>query len=153
MRILTYLYTYDRLKNGKPYFVDGLDDSKFTTSKNEMLCNFLFYCNDKKIDFEILINKLTNALNIIKDFNEDSFYSISRDLTDTSNKLHEVFMEALIIAVCTTNEIKISKDKFDKIKKQIWGDENLKNKFTVATTNLTNLQNRVNYLIDIISVD
>lgn len=87
-------------------------------------------------------------------FDEEAFYSISREKNVVSNKVQEVFSEALIIALIENDfNIKISKKDFNDKKVEIWNSEELYKKFTEKTTSKNAILDRVQFMIRILNND
>lgn len=150
LRFVCYYYVYTRFNSNTNLYVDNFAQA-ITTSKIETLNNFLYFSNLNNIDYKIYLNNVLEALEVVSSFCNNAFYSVSRDKYSISNKVQEVFAEALIIAVIINNyKINISKEKFDNIKLQIWKDENLYKKFTEKTTAKDAIIDRVNLMLGII---
>ena len=52
IRLLAYNQVYQQLIRSSEYFVDNDKDSKISSSKDLMLCNYLYYCNNGLINFQ-----------------------------------------------------------------------------------------------------
>ena len=145
LRFATYYLAYLRHLDGKNNFFDGAD-TLFSSSKNEMLSNFLYYSNKAAIDYENILEQVKIALGLISQFDNQAFYARSRDNTKISDKVHEILAEALVI--CAIELKSFSKDAtfLEELKEKIWGDETSKETFIIATTSLDNVVKRVNYI-------
>ncbi len=147
LRFATYYLAYSRYKSQHNTFFDGASTT-FSSSKKEMLNNFLYYSNNGNINYIDIFNKIKEALSLIRSFDEEAFYARSRDNAKISDRVHEIFAEALVLAAI---ELKFfSKDSiyFESLKEKIWGNEIDKEIFIVATTSLDNVVKRVNYILE-----
>ncbi len=145
LRFATYYLAYKCYIDNKNNFFDGADTS-FTTSKNEMLSNFLFYSNKGFINYKDILTKISEALEYIKLFDAEAFYARSRDNTKISDKIHEILAESLVIATIELKEFSKNSVFFEELKEKIWSDEKEKETFTTATTSLDNVRKRVEYI-------
>ena len=151
LRLLTYNQVYRQYISKSTYFVDNDLESKISTSKELMLCNYLYYSNKNLIDYKKDIQVLNEVIDKIFAFNENSFCTIKRDADEISNKIHELFSEALVIALLNNTNINVSKEKFNEQKIKIWRNVENYSEFFVSTTNLENVEKRVNVLKKILS--
>ena len=151
LRLLTYNQVYRQHINNSTYFVDTDPESKISTSKELMLCNYLYYSNKKLIDYNQDIQELNKVIDVICNFNKDSFCTIKRDADELSNKIHELFSEALVIALLNETTIKVSKEKFNEQKIKIWRKPDEYSEFFTSTTNLDNVKKRVNVIKKLLS--
>ena len=149
--MLTYNQVYRQYISKSTYFVDNDLESKISTSKELMLCNYLYYSNKNLIDYKKDIQVLNEVIDKIFAFNENSFCTIKRDADEISNKIHELFSEALVIALLNNTNINVSKEKFNEQKIKIWRNVENYSEFFVSTTNLENVEKRVNVLKKILS--
>ncbi len=78
LRFLCYFYVYKVYKEDKNILVEG-ENVIITTSKIETLNNFLFYSNSKKIQYKQFLQSLIEAFDVIYNFDNEAFYSISRE--------------------------------------------------------------------------
>lgn len=108
-----------------------------------MLCNFLFYCNKNDISFADYNKILLDAISMIVKFNDTAFCTVKRDEDIISNHIHEVFSEALVIALMTGSEFNITKEQFEQAKIKIWRDQEKYIEFFHTTTELSHVQKRV----------
>lgn len=153
LRFLSYYYIYKLYKENKNTLFEE-SDIVITTSKIETLNNFLFYSNSKKILYKNYLQSIIEAFDAISLFDEEAFYSISREKNVVSNKVQEVFSEALIIALIENDfNIKISKEDFIDKKVGIWNSEELYKKFTEKTTSKNAILDRVQFMIGILNND
>lgn len=143
LRLMTYYHVYKQKKDEKNTFIDEDNESKLSSSKELMLCSFLYYCNNNKINYDEYSGKLKLALDTIVKFNETAFCTIKRDLDEVSSKTHELFAEALVIALMIGVNINITKEKLDESKLKIWKDREKYSEFFVSTTDLNNIIKRV----------
>ena len=152
IRLLTYSLIYEKQKNNSKYLVENVEDSKITKSKRNMLNCYLFYSNNSCIDCEKEIDKVLKACNAIYEFDDSSFYNIKRNDSEVGTRVHEVFAEALVIAVINNNySIDISKVKFNDIKLELWRNkQSFYELFTENTTDPVSVEKRAKYLLDII---
>ena len=118
-----------------------------------MLCNFLFYCNKKAIDFVDYNKKLLKAINEIEKFDVTAFCTVKRDEDIISNHIHEVFSEALVVALMTGRKINITKEQFEQIKIKIWRDQEKYIEFFHTTTELSHVQKRIDTINKVLAGD
>jgi len=78
LRFLSYYYIYKLYKENKNTLFEE-SDIVITTSKIETLNNFLFYSNSKKILYKNYLQSIIEAFDAISLFDEEAFYSISRE--------------------------------------------------------------------------
>lgn len=142
LRLLVYYYVYRRLVNHCDLYIDG-EKERLSSSKEVMLCNYLFYSNNKRIDYKTQSDNLKNILSQIVSFNEKAFCTVKRDEDEISTKVHELFSEALVIALLEGNKINVTKEKFDESKIKIWKNQDDFQEFFVSTTSLDNVLKRV----------
>lgn len=151
LRLLTYYHVYLQLCKGSHFFVDSDIDSKISSSKDLMLCNFLYYCNNNSINFLNYNEKLLRTLTFIVKFTPNAFCTVKRDEDKISNKIHEVFSEALTIALMDGAEINISKQQFDLKKIMLWRNQEKYVEFFHNTTSLENIKKRVSIIKQILA--
>lgn len=155
LRLFAYLEIYYQIKDIKSNdysstcLVEGYKESKITSSKKEMLNNYLYFANKGLINYELREKQISDALESIAKKDQYAFSGVNRDATNISDKkVQEVFSEALLIAVVLSenfNEINLNQMKIN-----IWKTDELREKFTVATTSLENVKERVQYLLELI---
>lgn len=143
LRLLAYYHVYLQITKKSSFYIDDDKESKISSSKDLMLCNFLFYCNKKDIDFADYNKKLLYAISVIVKFDNTAFCTVKRDEDIISNHIHEVFSEALVIALMTGSEINITKEQFEKAKIKIWRDQEKYIEFFHTTTELLHVQKRI----------
>lgn len=143
IRLLAYYHVYSQLKAGNTRYVNLDTESKLSSSKDLMLCNFLYYCNCGEIDYAELNRKLVDVLNTIYAFSPTAFATVKRDSDVISNRIHEVFSEALVIALLDGTPIKINSAAFDNYKIKLWRNQETYIEFFHETTDLENIQKRV----------
>lgn len=151
LRFIAYYHIYKAAVEDNRCLVDGDIESKITTSKKIMLNNYLYFSNCNKIDYKNEINELIEAINIISQFDDSAFYSKLRDSDEIGKKVHELFAEALVIAVILNDyKIDIEKEDFISEKIQLWNDEQRLEFFKSKTTDPNTVKERVKILLDII---
>lgn len=143
LRLLSYYHIYTQLSNGSSFYVDSDLDSKINSSKDLMLCNFLFYANKNIINFENYNKLLLEAIKKIKGFQSTAFCTVKRDSDEISTHIHEVFSEALIIALMKGTEIRTSPEKFNKAKIKLWRAQEEYIEFFHTTTATDHVLKRV----------
>ena len=84
IRLLAYNQVYQQLIRSSEYFVDNDKDSKISSSKDLMLCNYLYYCNNGLINYQKEKESLLNILNIILQFSKNAFCTVKRDSDENS---------------------------------------------------------------------
>lgn len=146
IRLLAYNRVYQQMIKHSEYFVDSDKDSKISSSKDLMLCNYLYYCNKGLINYKEEKEALFNILNIILQFSKNAFCTVKRDNDEISDRIHEVFSEALVIALLNGSEIKITQKVFDDYKIKLWRDQETYISFFHSTTELNHIKDRVNYM-------
>ena len=146
IRLLAYNQVYQQLIRSSEYFVDNDKDSKISSSKDLMLCNYLYYCNNGLINYQKEKESLLNILNIILQFSKNAFCTVKRDSDEISDRIHEVFSEALVIALLNGSEIKITQKVFDDYKIKLWRDQETYIAFFHSTTELNHIKDRVNFM-------
>lgn len=151
LRLLAYYHIYLQLKKDSTYYVDSDPESKLTTSKDLMLCNFLHFCNNNIINFDDYNTKLLNALTAIANFEQSAFCTVKRDDDIISSHVHEVFSEALVIAVMTGSEINITPEQFNDYKIKLWRDQDTYIEFFHTTTDLVHVKKRVDTMRSILA--
>lgn len=147
LRFATYYVAYSRHKSNHNTFFDGALTA-FSSSKNEMLNNFLYYSNKGNINYIDIFTKMREALSLLRSFDEQAFYARSRDNTKISDRVHEIFAEALMIAAIELKFFSKDSTYLESLKEEIWSNEVDKEIFIVATTSLDNVVKRVNYIIE-----
>ncbi len=151
LRFITYYHIYKVSIDNNKHLVNDDSESKITTSKKIMLNNYLYFSNCNKIDFKSETDEVLEAINTISQFDDSAFYSKSRDSDEIGKKIHELFAEALVIAVILNDyKINIKKDDFISKKIQLWNDEKQLEHFKSKTTDPNTVKERVNILLGII---
>lgn len=151
LRLLAYNQVYKQYIKKNSYFINEDSESKISSSKELMFCNYLYYSNKNLINYNEDISQLNKVLNEIVLFNEDSFCTVKRDNDEISNKIHELFSEALVIALMNNAKINVSKETFNEQKIKIWRNAEKYPEFFISTTNLENIEKRVNIIKKILS--
>ena len=154
LRLLSFNRLYNINKNlGENYYFIKCGDKteKIPTSKGGILSLYLDYSNDNLINFNSEIDDVNKALKIIKKFDNEAFIVVNRDGTAISNKVHEVFAEALVIAVINNDfSINLSHDDFINFKLEKWNSQEFYDLFVQDTISIKSVIKRVNYLRKII---
>lgn len=153
LRLLAYYHVFCQISKGSNLYIDADENSKLSSSKDLMLCNFLFYCNKKAIDFVDYNKKLLKAINEIEKFDVTAFCTVKRDEDIISNHIHEVFSEALVVALMTGRKINITKEQFEQIKIKIWRDQEKYIEFFHTTTELSHVQKRIDTINKVLAGD
>ena len=143
LRLLAYYHVYLQITKKSSLYIDTDKESKISSSKDLMLCNFLFYCNKNDISFADYNKILLDAISMIVKFDDAAFCTVKRDEDIISNHIHEVFSEALVIALMTGSEFNITKEQFKQAKIKIWRDQEKYIEFFHTTTELSHVQKRV----------
>lgn len=151
LRLLTYNQVYKQYTNHKIYFIDEDPESKISTSKELMLCNYLYYSNKDIINYNKDCEEVNQIISKIVKFNDTAFCTVKRENEEVSNRIHELFSEALVIALLNGAEITITKEKFDEQKLKIWKNAESYSEFFVSTTNLENVKKRVDTIKRLLS--
>mgnify|MGYP001073322243 FL=1 len=151
LRLLAYYQVYKQLKNNSSFYVDSDPKSRISSSKDVMLCNFLFYSNNKSIDYKTVNSELKQVLEKILNFSTTAFCTVKRDCDEISTKIHEIFSEALTIALLEGSKISITPQKFDEYKIKLWRNQEDYPWFFQATTELKSVENRVDIMRKILS--
>lgn len=150
LRLITYKHIYDQAIQNKTNLIDK-KESPITTSKKLMLNNYMFWSNKGLIDYKKDLNDILEAISYIANFDDSAFCGKSRTSNDIGTKVHEVFAEALVLAVIHNDfEISITKESFINQKISIWSDENLIEPFKYKTTDPNVLVSRVDEVLRII---
>lgn len=148
LRLTAYYYVYKQFSNNEQCMIKG--GPAISSSKIETLNNFLYYSNQHKIDYEIYYDKVIKALNILANFNPSAFYTLKRDGKEIGNTVHEVFSEAIVIAVIENNyDINIPPKKLDSWKIENWNTDTFK-PFIESTTNKGSIMSRVKCLRELL---
>ena len=151
LRFAAYKRIYDITQSGSSRFVEQDEDSVITTSKKLMLNNYMHYSNSGDIDFKKDIDSVVEAISIIAPWDETAFYGKSRETDEIGTKVHELFAEALVLAVIENDyTISISKENFVKAKIKLWNSEEDIEPFKYKTTDPQTVDKRVKYLLNII---
>lgn len=151
LRFAAYKRIYDITQSGSSRFVEQDEDSVITTSKKLMLNNYMHYSNSGDIDFKKDIDSVVEAISIIAPWDETAFYGKARETDEIGTKVHELFAEALVLAVIENDyTISISKENFVKAKIKLWNSEEDIEPFKYKTTDPQTVDKRVKYLLNII---
>lgn len=143
LRLLAYYHVFLQIKKDSSFYIDDEIDSRISSSKDLMLCNFLFFCNKNKIDFDSYNNKVVDAIQKLVEFDDTAFCTVKRDEDVISNHIHEVFSEAIVIALMLGTEIKVTKEQFIAAKIKIWRDQEKYIEFFHTTTELGHVEKRI----------
>lgn len=150
LRFITYKRIYERTKAGHTTLIDG-QQSSITTSKKIMLNNYMFWANKNTINYKEDIDAVLEAISCIASFDSSAFGIKSRTSNEISPKIHELFAEALVLAVIENNyTITTDKESFIAEKLKLWSDENLIEPFKYKTTDPETVVKRVNYVLQMI---
>lgn len=151
LRFITYKHIYDNTQKGIMFLVEDDDKSKITTSKKLMLNNYMYFANKKDIDYKTTLDEVLEAITVISSFDNTAFYGKSREGDQIGTKVHELFAEALVIAVIKNNyQISVSKEEFIKRKITLWNNESSMEPFKYKTTDYTTIEKRVHYLSEML---
>lgn len=151
LRLLAYYHVYLQIMKDSSFYIDTDKESKVSSSKDLMLCNFLFFCNKNEIKFTDYNNKLLDALRKIIEFDESAFCTVKRDEDVISKHIHEVFSEALVVALMTGVEIKTNEECFKRAKIKIWRDQEKYIEFFHTTTELEHIKKRIDTMKKVLS--
>lgn len=151
IRLLAYYQVYLQIKKRSSHFIDSDNESKISSSKDLMLCNYLYYCNMGAIDYQEEKIKLSNVLNTILQFSKTAFCTVKRDSDDISDRIHEVFSEALVIALLDGAKIQINQALFNSYKIKLWRDQETYISFFHSTTELEHISKRVDIMKKLLS--
>lgn len=151
LRFVTYKHIYENTRNGITKLVESENDSNITTSKKIMLNNYMHYANKGIIDYKKDLNNVLEAIQVISNLDTTAFCGKSKNGDIISDKVHELFAEALVLAVIKNNyEINISKEEFIQEKIALWNSEALVEPFKYKTTDPRTVAARVDFLENII---
>ncbi len=150
LRFITYKHIYERTKLGSTSLIDA-ESSNITTSKKIMLNNYMYWSNKNIIDYKKDIESVLEAISCIAQFDTSAFRGKSRSSDEISPKVHELFAEALVLAVIENNyNITVDKETFIAEKIKLWTDENLIEPFKYKTTDPETVIKRVTYVLNMI---
>lgn len=150
LRFIAYKRIFDRIKAGHTSLIDE-QPSSITTSKKIMLNNYMFWSNKNLINYTEDINDVLEAISCIANFDSSAFGVKSRTSNEISSKVHELFAEALVLAVIENNyTINTSQETFISEKLKLWTDENLIEPFKYKTTDPETIVKRVGYVLQMI---
>lgn len=150
LRFITYKHIYERIKEGSSTLIDS-EPSNITTSKKIMLNNYMFWSNKNIIDYKKDVESVLEAISCIAQFDTSAFRGKSRSSDEISPKVHELFAEALVIAVIENNyTITVDKATFIAEKIKLWSDETLIEPFKYKTTDPETVSKRVMYVLNMI---
>ena len=151
LRFIAYKHIFDKAKNHCNLLVDNDTDSTITTSKKVMLNNYMFYSNKGAIDYKQEIESVLEAISVICSFDPTAFYGKARSVNEIGTKIHEVFAEALVLAVIENDyKISISKESFIAEKLKLWSDDASIEPFKYKTTDPDTVSKRVDCLLKMI---
>ncbi len=152
LRFVTYKHIYDKISNGKNYLIDDENEKiKITPSKKIMLNNYMQLSNEGKIDYKSECSDIMDAIATLSNYDETALCGKSANTESIGIKVHEVFAEALIIALAVNgNQIGISKEEFRNKKIEIWNSETLIEPFKYKTTDITTIKKRVDFCLKLI---
>lgn len=154
LRLLCYYHIYKLISEKNNFLIEGVEESKITTSKNGMLNNFLLYSNNGKIDYLEIERKVIRALEVINNLTTNSFCARTRDETKIGKVVHQVFSEALVIATIENDFIiNLSKSDFETKKMELWASESFYADFVEKTTLPVNIIKRVERMVTLIRGD
>ena len=112
LRFITYKRIYDQTKSGHTCLIEE-HPSTITTSKKVMLNNYMFWSNKQLINYKEDIDAVLEAISCIANFDISAFGGKSRSSDEISVKVHELFAEALVLAVIENNyAINTSQESF-----------------------------------------
>lgn len=150
LRFIAYKRIFDRTKVGHTSLIDEYPSS-ITTSKKIMLNNYMFWSNKNLINYTEDINAVLEAISCIANFDSSAFGGKSRTSNEISTKVHELFAEALVLAVIDNNyTINTSQETFISEKLKLWTDETLIEPFKYKTTDPETIVKRVDYVLQMI---
>ena len=111
----------------------------------------MYYSNLNMIDYHKDFDQIIEAISFIAQYNETAFYAKVRDRNTIGTTVHELFSEALVLAVIANDyQIQIDKQVFDEKKIELWNDEERIDYFKSKTTNPETVIKRVEILLSII---
>lgn len=143
LRVITYYHIYNVLITGGTRLVEN-EESKITTSKKNMLSDYLYFASINKIDILKELNVFKDAINKISNFSNKCFIGVSNDEPKLTKSVHEVFAEALTIYVMLGNEITVDYETFERRKVDYWYNTDKKdNPFYTATTGTNSIKDRI----------
>lgn len=147
LRFITYKHIYDNTTNGITKLVESEENSNITTSKKIMLNNYMHYANKGLIDYNKDLENVLEAIHVISNFDTSAFCVKSKSSDAISDKVHELFAEALVLAVIKNDyKINISKEKFIQEKIALWNSETLVEPFKYKTTDYNTVATRVDFV-------
>ena len=111
----------------------------------------MFYSNKGAIDYKKELDSVMEAIFVIFSFDPTAFYGKARSSNEIGTKIHEVFAEALVLAVIENNyKISISKEAFIAEKLKLWSEDSLIEPFKYKTTDPDTVSKRVDCLLKMI---
>ena len=159
-RAYAYKNIYDRLKVDKTTLIDNQNyiflnkiNNNITTSKIEMINIVMKLANDGIIDQnKQTLNQFKNVFEVIQsNLGSTAFYGKKRGTNIIGNKIHELLMEALIIAVIENNlKINITSEQFNNEKIKLLNSGVFYDNFVQKTTSKDNIVKRVEVISKII---
>lgn len=154
LRLITYKRIYERTKLNCRTFIDdkpGDKPSTITTSKKIMLNNYMYWSNEGVIDFKEDIREVLEAISCIANFDISAFCGKAKDSNEISLKVHELFAEALVLAVINNDHnVSIDKESFINNKLNLWMNEDTIEPFKYKTTDPDTVVKRVEYVLKMI---
>ncbi len=151
LRFAAYKKIHDITQANLSRFVETEKESAISTSKKLMLNNYMHYSNSGNIDYKKDIDSVVEAISIIAQWDETAFYGKSRETDEIGTKVHELFAEALVLAVIENDyTVSISKEDFVAAKIKLWNSEEEIEPFKYKTTDPQTVDKRVKYLLNII---
>lgn len=151
LRFAVYKKIHDITQANLSRFIETEKESAISTSKKLMLNNYMHYSNSGNIDYKKDIDSVVEAISIIAQWDETAFYGKSRETDEIGTKVHELFAEALVLAVIENDyTVSISKEDFVAAKIKLWNSEEDIEPFKYKTTDPQTVDKRVKYLLNII---
>lgn len=144
LRCITYYHIYTKLNNGIQCIYDG---TPITTSKKNMMSDYLYFCSENKIDYLDHLNRFKEAISLLFDYNYEIFKGVSTEKKELTSTVHEVFAEAIVIFIMIGKNITITKEAFDFKKINYWLETtNDNNPFYSKTTSIDSIKKRIDVI-------
>lgn len=141
LRCITYYHIYMQLKKGIQFIYDKMP---ITTSKKNMMSDYLYFCSENKIDYKNHLKSFNDAIMLLFDYDVEIFKGVSVEKRELTSTVHEVFAEAIIIFIMLGKKIAISKEEFDFKKIKYWIETtNDNNPFYSKTTSVESIKKRI----------
>lgn len=142
LRVLTYNRIYkNSFTENKDFLYEGV---KITSSKKNMLSQYLYLASKNKINIVEDLKSFNNAIDIVEGFSTGAFKGVNKEQMKLYEAVNETIAEALLICVMNGKDIKVSSDCFDKAKIDFWHKtDNDINPFYTSTTSKENVVKRV----------